>query len=241
MGNIIVSIHQPNFMPWLGYFYKIWKSDIFIFLDDVQFIKTGASYTNRVSLNIAGESTPVTIPVKRPSGVWNINQTEFANERWKKKLLKTIQGNYAKSPYFKANREFIFELINRECSSYSEYNIHFVKEISKRLGFETEFRVSSEIDKGQIKNATDRIVKLVKSVNGTHYLSGKGGDNYQDNNLYIDNKIELIYNDFVYFEYKQPRAENFIKGLSIIDAVFNIGFENLKREFVEINNKKDNR
>ena len=83
MGDVIVGIHQPNFMPWLGYFYKIKQSDIFIFLDDVQFQKTGASYINRVSLNINGESSYITVPVKRESGVWNINKTKFLNDKWK--------------------------------------------------------------------------------------------------------------------------------------------------------------
>ena len=79
MDNLIVGIHQPNFMPWLGYFYKIMQSDIFIFLDDVQFQKTGASYTNRVSLNINSESKYFTVPIKRPSGLWTINNTCFIN------------------------------------------------------------------------------------------------------------------------------------------------------------------
>jgi hypothetical protein len=112
MGNVIVGIHQPNFMPWLGYFYKIHQSDIFIYLDDVQFQKTGASYTNRVSINIGGKSSYLTIPVKRDSGVQNINETRFINDRWKKKVIGSLQGNYAKAEYFKENKEFIFDLIN---------------------------------------------------------------------------------------------------------------------------------
>ena len=59
---LIVGIHQPNFMPWLGYFYKIYKSDVFIFLDDVQFTKTGSSYINRVNVNMNGESKYLTVP-----------------------------------------------------------------------------------------------------------------------------------------------------------------------------------
>ena len=227
MDNRLVGIHQPNFMPWLGYFYKISKSDVFIFLDDVQFIKTGSNYTNRVSLNIAGESKAVTIPIQRTSGVQNINMTKILDERWKKKLIGTIQANYAKSKYFKENKDFIFELINFKSDCLSTYNINFIESISKRLDFDTEFIRSSEFKLHT--NSTQRLIDLIQRVNGSRYLSGSGGDNYQDTQLYVDNGIELIYTKVPKFEYKQNQTEKFIAGLSIIDAIFNIGIDKVKR------------
>ena len=228
MDNRVVGIHQPNFMPWLGYFYKIAQSDIFIFLDDVQFIKTGSNYTNRVSLNIGGESKPITIPVKRSSGLQDINMTKILDERWKKKLIGTIQANYAKSKYFKENREFIFELINFKSDNLAAYNMNFIKSISKKLAFDTRFIESSKF-KLHTKS-TQRLIELIQKVEGSVYLSGSGGDNYQEKQLYVDNDIKLIYRKIPKFNHEQPQSENFIEGLSIIDAIFNIGIERLKKE-----------
>ena len=213
-------------MPWLGYFYKIWQSDTFIFLDDVQFIKTGSSYTNRVAINISNQSNFITIPVKRGSGVQNIDKTEFINEKWKKKIIGTLQANYAKAPFFKENRELIFELINFKANSLADYNIHFIETISNKLELETHFIRSSTFN---IKTkSTQRLVELIKKVDGEIYLSGEGGDKYQEHDIYKQANITLKYNKMPTFKYKQPKTEEFIVGLSIIDAIFNIGFKNLK-------------
>jgi len=235
-NQVTVAIHQPNFMPWLGYFYKIWQSDTFIFLDDVQFIKTGSSYTNRVSINISGKSSYLTIPIKRGSGVQQINETEVLNQKWKKKFIGTLQANYAKTPYFNENREFIFELINFEADNLADYNINFIVAISKKLNFNTTFKNSSDF---HIKTeSTQRLIELIQGVNGSNYLSGEGGDNYQEHQQYKDNEITLLYNKMPNFTYNQPKADSFIGGLSIIDAVFNIGFESLKSNLF-MKNEKD--
>jgi archaellin len=225
-NRVVVSIHQPNFMPWLGYFYKIWQSDIFIFLDDVQFIKTGSSYTNRVSVNISNNSRYLTIPIKRGSGVHNINETEFLNEKWKRKAIGTLQANYAKSPYFNQNKELIFELINFKANNLANYNINFIQLISKELNLDTKFIRSSSFN---IKTkSTQRLVQLIKKVNGEIYISGEGGDNYQEHNMYKEENIEVVYNNMPNFEYNQPQVEKFISHLSVVDVIFNMGFENLK-------------
>ena len=229
MDNIISGIHQPNFMPWLGYFYKIYQSDIFIFLDDVQFPKTGSStYVNRVSINISGESRYITVPIKRASGTWAINETQFSDEKWKKKAISTLQGNYAKAKYFKEHRDLIFELIEFQADDIATYNINFIKTISKELGLKSRFVNSSEFE---IKSSsTQRLIDLLKAVGATTYLSGSGGDNYQDHQMYKDANIKVIYNKMPPFEYPQVKSESFVGGLSIVDAIFNIGIDSLKKE-----------
>jgi hypothetical protein len=232
MGNVIVGIHQPNFMPWLGYFYKIHQSDIFIYLDDVQFQKTGASYTNRVSINIGGKSSYLTIPVKRDSGVQNINETRFINDRWKKKVIGSLQGNYAKAEYFKENKEFIFDLINFSADNIADYNINFITKVSQRLGIDTKLVKSSDFN--ITSTSTQRLIDLIKSIDGNIYLSGSGGDNYQEHEMYKNGGIELIYNKMPSFTYAQLKTGEFIGGLSIVDAIFNIGFERLQDELFKI-------
>lgn len=232
MGNVVVGIHQPNFMPWLGYFYKIYQSDIFIFLDDVQIQKTGSSYTNRVSINANGKALYLTIPIKRESGSIKINETKFANHIWKKKIKGSLQNYYAKATFFKKYRDFIFDLIDYEASNLAQYNMKFIKEISKRLNLSADFKKSSEFN--ITTTSTQRLIDLIKAVNGDIYLSGGGGDKYQDHQMYIDNNIKLDYNNFKPFVYDQYRSSEFIPGLSIVDAIFNIGFEEILKNFEKL-------
>ena len=228
MVDKIVGIHQPNFMPWLGYFYKIWQSNTFIFLDDVQFIKTGSNYTNRVSLILSAKESNITIPIKRKSGIQNINETEMLNEKWKKKLLGSLQANYAKTPYFKEHKEMVFELISFNASDLASYNINFIQTIAKELKFKIKFIRSSNF---KVKtDSTQRLIELLNHVNATTYLSGSGGNNYQDTALYAQHNIELLYNKMPPFEYKQYQIDNFIQGTSIVDAIFNVGLNNLKEQ-----------
>jgi hypothetical protein len=235
MKKTVVGMHQPNMMPWIGYFYKIFQSDIFILVDDIQFIKTGSSYTNSVSFNERGKTIKLTVPIKRVKGVTqNINEITPLDNEWKRKYKKRIELAYCKCKYYKEEKEFIFDLITNHSSNHSQYNIHFIKEISRRLELSTEIKISSQMNLEEIDSATDRIIKLAKSVDGTHYISGRGGNNYQNHKLYEDNALKLIYSNFIDFEYEQYRTQEFVKGLSIIDAIFNIGFENLKSHFKEI-------
>jgi len=229
MGNIIVGIHQPNFMPWLGYFYKIWQSDIFIFLDDAQFQKTGSNYTNRVSIIINHNKKNVTLPVKRVSGTSKINEVKINNQKWKEKIWKSIQSSYGKAPFFYIHKELIFELILYETDNLAEYNMNFIRVICNELYIKTKLITSSTFD---IRTtSTQRLVNLIQCVNGNIYLSGSGGDNYQNNTLYRGENIKLIYNKVPMFKYSQLRRDDFISGLSIIDAIFNIGMDELRNNF----------
>jgi len=238
MSKTVVGMHQPNMMPWIGYFYKIFQSNIFILVDDIQFIKSGSSYTNSVSLNEQGKVIKLTVPIKRAKGITqNINEIIPVDNDWKRKYKKRIELAYCKCDFYKQEKDFIFDLVTYECSTQAEYNIHFIKEIVKKLNISTEIKISSEMKILDIENATDRIIKLAKAVHSTHYISGRGGDNYQNQSLFESNGVALIYSNFKDFEYKQYRTESFIKGLSIIDAIFNIGFEGLQSHFKDIYNE----
>jgi hypothetical protein len=226
--KVVVGIHQPNFMPWLGYFYKIFQSDVFIFLDDVQFQKTGACYTNRVNVNINGNSCFLTVPIKRLSGLWHVNETKFVDNKWKKKIINNLQSNYAKANFFKLHRDFMFNLIEFDSSNLADYNINFITNVSDILNLNTTFVISSTF---QIQlTSTERLICLIENVGGNIYLSGSGGDKYQDHEMYKQHNIELVYNKMPSFKYQQIKTDKFIAGLSIVDAIFNIGLEKLKEE-----------
>ena len=221
-----IGIHQPNLMPWLGYFYKIMQSDVFVILDDVQFQKTGSSYTNRVSILQKGVSQYITVPIKRKEGVWKINESEFSHPKWRNKVKGSLQACYGKAPFFKENKEFIFDLIDFEATYISDFNANFIIKISERIGFQGKFKFSSDLQINTV--STERLIEIIKYFEGNVYLSGKGGANYQDEDLYEMAKISLKYLEFYNEAYPQVFNDGFEAGQSIVDAIFNIGFDGVK-------------
>jgi hypothetical protein len=122
---MIVAIHQPNFFPWLGYFEKIIRADKFIFLDDVQFPKSGAgANSNRVKMLVSGEARWVTASIARNfQGNRRINQVEFnKSELWREKMIKSLETNYKKAQHFDEVFPFLQTLIDNSESNVSRYN-----------------------------------------------------------------------------------------------------------------------
>jgi len=213
----IVSIHQPNFIPWLGFFYKIKKSDIFVFLDNVQFSKN--SYQNRVKIKSSQGAIWLTVPVMQSFGQLTQDVKINNKEPWREKHLKTIEMNYKRSKYFKP----VYELLNqvyykKEWDLLTELNIEFINKISQYLSIETKTIRSSSLNVDG--KSTDLLINIIKELHCSTYFSGKGAVNYQDENKYKENDITLVYTNFRHPVYPQLWNE-FVEGLSIIDMLFN--------------------
>lgn len=224
----IVAIHQPNFFPWLGYFDKIASSDEFIILDDVQFPK--GDYVNRVKLLVAGDGRWITAPVKHDlQGKIKINEMSFDDRPpWRKKMIKTIEANYRKKEFYHENAEFIYALISNSNSNIAEYNTANILELINYLGLQ-KHKIILASDFNVTTTSTQRIIDLVKMCDANTYLSGGGASGYQEDPLYAENGIELVYQNYQHPIYEQKNKVGFIKGLSIIDALMNIGKEQLQK------------
>jgi len=223
--NKIVAIHQPNFFPWLGYFDKIARADVFVFLDDVQFPKTGGVWSNRVRLLVGGEARWVTAAVDRNfSGTKRINEMRFlSGNPWREKMLKTLEANYKKHPCFNETMEVIQPLILNQVSNISEYNIHAVKKIVSTIGMnDVKFVRSSEFSFESTSN--ELLCDLTTVVGGKTYLCGGGAGGYQDARVFDELKVNLNYQEFQHPTYEQFNHDDFVAGLSVIDAVMNLGF-----------------
>ena len=227
MGEV-VAIHQPNFFPWLGYFSKIARSDIFVFLDEVQFPKKGGSWSNRVKLLISGEAKWVTAPIERNySGFRNINEMYFKEDNWREKFLNTLKTNYSKNPFHDEAMEVIEPLIKNSEKNVAKYNVHAITEIARKLDLDiSKIRKSSEFSFQQSSN--ELLCAVTKGVGGNIYMCGGGADGYQDEKIFKDSGLTLIFQNFVHPIYTQRENENFTQGLSIIDAVMNLGWEEMK-------------
>jgi hypothetical protein len=224
---ILVAIHQPNFLPWLGYFDKIRRSRIFIVLDDVQFEKGGAgTWSNRVQLRIAGGAHWITVPIVRAyHGTRSYAEMQIdESSSWREKLMRTIAMNYRRAPHFEDVFPVVGELIRNQSSRLLDYNLEAIRAIASRLGLDqTNIVLSSSL---QVKRrSTERLVDLVQAAGGDAYLAGGGAGGYQDDRLFAASGIRLVYQEFAHPTYRQQGAPEFLPGLSIIDALLNVGFE----------------
>lgn len=233
--NKIVAIHQPNFFPWLGYFDKIARSDVFIFLDDVQYQKTGGAWSNRVKMRVGGKAQWVTAPIKRAfHGVASINQFEWADEQpWRKKFLKTLQANYGRAPFFRETMELLVPLVQHRESNLARYNIHAVRAIATYFDLRHAHCVSSSTLSAS-GEGTDLLIDIIRKVGGTAYLCGGGASGYQDDERFSGASVDLVYQDFVHPVYAQTGGGDFLSGLSIIDALMNCGRTKTRRMIGEV-------
>jgi len=217
---MIVAIHQPCYLPWLGSLDKIKRSDIFIFMDNAQY--TRGSWMNRCWIKNSQGKQWLTIPVIT-SGVFGQKIAEAKIDYktdWVPTHLRTLEINYKKAPYFKQYFPFIKKILEQRIESLAELNIKLIKKISDLFGLKTKFVVGSSLNvSGQ---ATDLLINMVKAVGGDAYLCGGGAGEYQEDEKFSKNDLKLIYQNFQHPVYKQLFGE-FIPGLSVIDYLFNVG------------------
>lgn len=219
---MIISMHQPNYIPWLGYFYKIYKSDIFVIADNVQYIKHG--YINRNKIKTPQGEKWLTIPVDYKSKLKsNINEVNVRDDLgWRNIHLETIRHNYKKAKYFNHFYEQFKELLLKKHTTISELNISMIKHICKQLEIDTKIVLLSELNVDGRK--TENIVNASKAVNADVYLSGHGAKVYNDLEIFKKNNIKLVYSDFKVKKYDQLWGD-FLPNMSVVDYIFNCGFD----------------
>ena len=219
---MIVAIHQPNYLPWLGYFHKITVADTFVFLDDVQFSK--GSYTNRVKVLSPAGPRWITVPVRAAFGL-GINEIHLAKTEWKCSHIETLRNYYRRAPAFGEVWSALPDLINdAPSSSISDLNCWLVEKISNQLGLVCDFRRSSTMD--LLSKSDNRLVDIVLKVakDGTYY-SGHGASSYQDPRKFAEAELGFTYSSFEQKAYPQFNSAVHVTGLSVLDALFNIGWD----------------
>lgn len=218
----IIAIHQPNYIPWLGYFYKIYQSDIFVFLDNVQFSNKGMHEFHYIK-NPGGRFR-LKIPVRYSYGD-TISQVETNQTlEWRNSHLNQIAVNYRKAKFFELIFQDLSQVYNQNMiGNLSEFNIELIKFISGKMGFKTEFVVASGLEI-QNTDKNDRIIEICKSLNAAVYYSGNGASAYQNPETFASNGIELRYSSFKTFEYPQLWG-SFESNISIIDFLMNCGYD----------------
>lgn len=224
---MIATIHQPQYLPWLGYFDKADQADIFILLDNVQFKKN--EWQNRNRIRTAQGWQWLTVPVLHDFGQ-KINEVKINNNQdWRKAHLKSISLNYSKAPFFDDYIDFFESTYDKEWELLSEINVYFFKKIIELLGITTKIVMASQYQSSD--DSTQRLIDLCKEFDADTYIAGRDGNKYMDFDKFSQNAIKVRIQDFQHPQYSQlwtnQGDEGFISHTSVIDLLFNHGVKSL--------------
>jgi hypothetical protein len=218
---MLVGIHQPHYLPWLRYFEKIARSDVFIVLDDVQYEKNG--FQNRNKIKTAQGWTYLTVPIAKPTQR-PINEVEIDNRtNWREKHARSIEMSYRKAPFYERYWPEYSAIYEQEWTHLALLNRAMLELYLKHLEIGTRLLFSSELEtKGQ---ATDRLAELCHLAGGDTYLSGAYAvEAYLDPAILKAAGIRLAFQAWKAPEYSQLyRQAGFIPDLAILDLLFNEG------------------
>ena len=218
---MIVSIHQPNYIPWLGFFHKLLLSDTYVVFDDVQFPR-GKDYANRNQIKTNNGKMWLTASVLGKKDLKPWNQIEINNNGWKEKHLNNIESFYKKTPYFKSYFLFLKRIYENDHKLLLDLNLDLIVFFLGCLDKIPNIILSSDI-KTEL-TGLDKILYILKNQNATKYISGdgEGSKRYINEQLFKDNNIKLTWQNYKHPVYKQQFGE-FIPYMSILDLLFNEG------------------
>jgi len=220
LSQRIIGIHQPNYIPWLGLFYKIYQSDIFVFHDDVQFSKKGMH--NFHYIKTKDERLRLKIPVIEHEGTL-INQVITKDElNWKDIHLHRIKDSYLKAPYFKEVFADFENILTIEYPNLAKLNEEIIKFICFKFGIQREFVNASELNLKTVKE--EKVLDVLTELDATIYYSGIGAAAYQNQTDFTERGIELRYSTFKPFIYPQFWGE-FESNISILDYLMHCGYD----------------
>jgi WbqC-like protein family len=230
------AIHQPNFLPWMGYFHKISTVDSFIFFDSVA-MSNGKTWTSRCQILTRGRAHWLTLPVLRSGrGGQRICEVELLDfvQNWRK-TLKTLRHAYGRAAHFDAIFPFLENFEKENFTLLADFNCQFIESVSHELCFKTQFlRSSSKPELMQSSDLkTDYIIQTCEAFGIKNYVSGRGGSLlFLEKEKFEDAGIAIDFQDFTPSIYPQSNTTEFVSGLSIIDVLMHCGWEETRKNII---------
>ena len=217
---MILAMHQPNLLPWIGYFHKMAQSDVFVLLDAAQ-VPQGRSYATRTKINTPKGPTWLTMPVKRKGMLAYNEQPLMPVDRWLTSFWETIRHNYAKADYWNYH-DFEGVLNDAVDASHTlaEFNTRLI--LWAREALEIETIMPNQSDLSSRPDKTMATVFYCHQFGCDTYLSGNGAREYNNPSTFNVFNVQLIYQEFKCPTYSQL-WQTFQPNLSILDLIFNMG------------------
>jgi hypothetical protein len=222
---MICTVHQPNYLPYLGFFEKAYRADVFILYDTTQFKKNDWQNRNKLCGNNSWQW--ISVPILHSFGQ-KINEVKIKDS--KKSLAKnwrSIQVTYGRAPFYKEYAHKFEEIYLSDIELISELNCKIILTAAELLGLKTKFIRSSELTPIET-TSTQALIDLTKLAGCDTYISGGEGINYLDMDLWNSTGLKIIFQKYHHPEYKQFNSETFQPYMSILDLLFNCGGESLE-------------
>ncbi len=214
-----VAIHQPNFLPYPGFFSKMLQADVFVLYDTAQFSRR--EYHNRNRIKTSQGVRWITVPV-RVSGFSPISGVEIDNaQHWQRKIWRSLEVNYGRAPYFDSYAPELKRLLDeRSWARLADLNCELIRLLKKLLAIDARLVLASNLVPAAGGDATARLVNLTRAAGGDTYISGPGGRHYLDTTKFRE--VRLEYADHTAVAYPQLWGA-FVPNLCIVDALMNCG------------------
>jgi len=217
-----VAVHQPDYLPWLGFFQKINLADIYVVQDDC--IASKGNWCNRVKVKGNSGPTWLTVPFfKKNRSAQLIKEVQIDDSKtWRNKHINIYKQIYCKAPFFKETYDLFHSVLDTKSKYLIDLNLGCITRFLNLLNIKINIILSSEIDYPE-STSTLRLTNIVKALGANKYINGMGSTGYLEPDLFKKNNIELHYQRYETFEYPQIGQGSFTPGLSIIDTLANIG------------------
>jgi hypothetical protein len=218
-----VAIHQPQYLPWLGYLDKLDRADVFVLLDTVQFKKN--EWQNRNRIRTAQGWQYLTVPVLHEF-LQHLDQVRINNlTDWRRKHRTALETHYRKAPHYDRYAPAFRDLYSRDWERLAPLNIEVIRMLTEAFGITTKLVEASRFTARD--DQTGRLVDLCKAIGADRYLAGEGGRAYMNPAEFEAAGITVEFQEFAHPEYAQVYAP-FITGLSAIDLLFNCGSDGIE-------------
>jgi hypothetical protein len=225
----VAAIHQPQYLPYLGFFHKVNQADVFVVMDGVQFQRRGIQHRNRIKTPSGPQW--ITVPVLRsvePRGIDGRSEQVTSdvlvdrNDAWQRRHLTALRLNYARSPFFERYWGSLEDLVDRPWERLVDLNVTTTRWSMDVMGIATPSMLMSSLNVEGA--ASELLVNICRAIGADRYISGVGGKRYMDLDVFEAAGIEVLWQEFESPRYPQPFPQaGFVPDLSIVDALFSCG------------------
>lgn len=216
-----VAIHQPNYLPYIGFFDKMKKSDIFVIYDDSQFNKSDFQHRNKIRIYQGWKWLTVPV-VEKCAPIKDIkikNEVTKKGLKWNEVHLNQIRDNYKNAPCYNKYYKHLENIYKDEYENLIDLNMRIISFLKEAFDIRCKIIYSNEF--GFTSKSTTKLIEITETLNGDTYLSGPGGRNYLDVSHFEEKGITVEYQEFKHPIYKQ-QYKGFVPNMSAIDLLFNV-------------------
>lgn len=218
-----VAIHQPHYLPWLGYLAKWAAADLLVFLDTVQYEKNG--WQNRNRIRTAGGAHWLTVPVHAHLGMPITDVAVDTTQPWRARHLRAIEHAYARAAHLATHHAGLRALLDVDWTQLARLAVASAEWLARAVGITTPARLASTLPVNG-DDATGRLVAICKAVGADTYLAGGHGARYLDGARFREAGITVLYQHYEHPVYAQQHGE-FVPFLSGVDLLLTHGDESL--------------